>query len=208
MGLPRPVERHTPQEYYALEAKAEYKSEYYRGQIFAMSGGSKAHSEITVNLVGGLWQRLRGQPCRPYEGNFRLKVIATGLRCYPDVSVYCGPIEPDPDDPRAETGTNPTVVFEVLSKSTEGYDRGFKASNFRQVASLRAYVLVSQETAHVEVYERKPDDTWLLREASGLDGSIPIPGIEVTLPLAEVYDRVEFPPAVPIEELSDPVRRV
>jgi Uma2 family endonuclease len=206
MGLPQPVKRFTPQEYYAREAAAAQKSEYYKGEIFAMAGGSKAHSEITINLGGGLWQRLQGRPCRPYDSNYRLKVIATGLRCYPDVSVYCGPIEPDPEDPEAATGTNPSVLFEVLSKSTEGYDRGFKAANYREIASLRTYVLVAQDSPHVEAYDRQPDGSWRLREAKGLNATLSIPGIDVTLPLAEIYDRVEFPPPTPIEQLSDPVR--
>lgn len=206
MGLAQPVKRYTPQEYYALELEAEYKSEYYQGEIFAMAGGTFEHSLIASNLGGELRQRLKGHICAAFQSDARVAVKVTGLRCYPDVSIYCGPIEFDPEDKSGTTGINPTVLFEVLSKSTEAHDRGFKTLNYRRIPSLRAYVLVSQDTPHIEVYERNADGSWLLREASGLEASVVIPGIDVTLPLAEVYDRVTFPPPVPIEQLSDPVR--
>jgi Uma2 family endonuclease len=126
MSLP-PRKRYTPQEYYALEREAAYKSDYYDGEIFAMAGGTIAHSLICSNLVREVGNRLKGGPCAAYESNLRLKVQATGLRCYPDVGVYCGAMERDPDDPKSETVINPTVLIEVLSESTEAYDRGFKA---------------------------------------------------------------------------------
>jgi Uma2 family endonuclease len=192
MSLPHPIKHYTPAEYYRLERQASYKSDYYDGEIFAMAGGSTRHSLIVMNIGGELRQRLKGNPCAPYESNQRLKVVATGLRVYPDVSVYCGPLEYDEDDVNAETATNPAIVFEVLSPSTEVYDRGFKAENYRRIDSLRAYVLVSQETPHVEVYERQADNSWLLREEKRLDAAVKVPGIEVELPLAEVYARIVF----------------
>src|SRR4051794_35245398 len=130
MTSPQPVKRFTPAEYYALEREADYKSDYYRGEIFAMAGGSAGHSLITANIGGEVRQRLKGKPCRAYESNLRLGVLATGLRCYPDLSIYCGPLQFDPEDKSGETATNPTLLFEVLSKSTEGYDRGAKAENY------------------------------------------------------------------------------
>jgi Uma2 family endonuclease len=114
------------------------------------------------------------------------------LQTYPDASVFCDRIQFAPEDPANTTALNPTVLFEVLSRSTEGYDRGFKADNYRRIESLNCYVLVSQENAHVEVYERQAEGAWLLREAKGLSTQVTIPSIEVTLPLADVYDRVEF----------------
>jgi Uma2 family endonuclease len=192
MSPPQPQKRYTPQEYYALEREAAYKSDYYDGEIFAMAGGTIAHSLICSNLVREVGNRLKGGPCAAYESNLRLKVQATGLRCYPDVGVYCGAMERDPDDPKSETVINPTVLIEVLSESTEAYDRGFKADNYRRIESLKAYVLVSQEDPHVEVYERQAEGTWLLREARGLDARVSIPSIDVALPLADIYDRVEF----------------
>jgi Uma2 family endonuclease len=197
MAVPQPLKRYTPQEYYALEREAEYKSDYYQGEIFNMSGGTARHSLISVNLGREVSSRLKGKPCRAYESNLRLVVLATGLRCYPDLSVYCGPLHFDPEDKSGETATNPTLLVEVLSKSTEGYDRGLKAENYRRIESLRAYVLVSQVKAHVEVYERQPSGSWLLRDANGPDAVLALPAIGVELPLAEIYDGVEFPPPEP-----------
>jgi len=194
MGVLQPVKRYTPQEYYALERVAEYKSDYYDGEIFAMAGGTTRHSVIVINIGGELRQRLKGNPCAPYESNQRLKVLETGLRIYPEVSVYCGPLEYDEEDLFKETATNPTIVFEVLSPGTESYDRGFKSANYRRIASLKAYILVSQDAPHVEVYERQSDKLWLLREESKLDAEVELPGLGIALPLSEIYDRVEFPP--------------
>jgi Uma2 family endonuclease len=195
MGLPQPVRRYTVQEYYELDRAAEFKSEFYGGEIFAMAGGTVDHSRICSNLIGEIRTCLRGKPCEVFESNLRLKIKATGLRTYPDASVYCGPMERDEEDSTGQTFTNPTVVFEVLSPSTEGYDRGFNAENYRQVQSLRAYVLISQRMPHAEIFERQPDDSWLLREVRGREATLNIPSIGVVLPLAEMYARVEFPPA-------------
>jgi Uma2 family endonuclease len=193
MGLPQPVKRYTPREYYALEREAEYRSDYYNGQIFAMAGGTSRHSDIILNICGELRNRLKGRPCRPKESNQRLKVAATGLRFYPDVSVFCGPLEYDTEDlDMPETAVNPTMLFEVLSPSTESYDRGFKSENFRMIATLKSYVLVAQDKPHVEMYERQANDHWLFSEVKGLEGNLELPAIGVSLPLAEIYEAVEF----------------
>jgi Uma2 family endonuclease len=192
MGLPQPVKRYTPQEYYALEHEAESKSDYYKGEIFAMAGGTARHSLICNNIGGEMRSRLKGKPCTVYESNLRLKVVATGLRSYPDVSVYCEPLQIDDEDPNGQTYTNPAVVFEVLSKSTEAYDRGFKSLNYRRLPSLRAYVIVSQDTPSVEIYERQPDGRWILGEAAGMDATLSIAPLSIDLPLTEIYDRVDF----------------
>jgi Uma2 family endonuclease len=192
MAIPKQVKLYTPQAYYALERDADYKSEYYKGEIFAMSGGSARHSLISINIGREIGNRLKGKPCRAYESNLRMKVLATGLRTYPNVSVYCGPLEFDDEDPGVETATNPSVLFEVLSKTTEGYDRGQKADNYRQVRTLQAYVLVAQSAPHVEIYERQPTRHWLLREEKGLGATLSIPAIGADLPLSEIYDGVDF----------------
>lgn len=192
MALARSIKRHSLQEYYHLEERDSYKSEFYQGEIFAMAGGSPRHSLVCMNLVGELRQRLKGKRCTPYEGNLRLKIEQTGLVTYPDASVFCEPLEIDPQDPSKQTAINPTVVFEVLSKSTEAYDRGKKAENYRQVASLKAYLLLSQAEPHVEIYEKHGDGFWFLREFNGLEAVVEIPCLGLTLPLAELYDRVVF----------------
>lgn len=201
MTLPPRVKRYTPQEYYRLERDAEFKSDYYEGEIFpvgevlAMAGGTAEHSLICGNLIREVGNRLKGGPCTVYESNLRLKIIATGLRTYPDMNVYCEKLLRDEEDEDGETYLNPTVLFEVLSKTTEAYDRGFKADCYRQVPSLRAYGLVSQTAPHIELFERQPDGLWALREAKGLESILSIPPLRIELPLAEVYARVEFGPS-------------
>jgi Uma2 family endonuclease len=192
MGLAQPKKRFTPQEYYELERVAEYKSDFYAGEIFAMAGGTIRHSRICTNLIRETGNRLKGTPCETFESNLRLKIKLTGLRNYPDMSVYCGPFEYDEEDPNRETVTNPTVLFEVLSPSTEAYDRGFKSENYRRIPSLKAYLLISQNKAHVEIYQRQTDGSWSLREEDRMNAALAIPPLGIELPLAEIYAGVDF----------------
>jgi Uma2 family endonuclease len=192
MGLPQPVKRYVIEEYYGLEREAPGRSEFYQGEIFAMAGASATHSRICSNLIREAGSQLKGKPCEVFESNLRLRIKATGLRTYPDASVFCGSLEKDPEDPNGETYVNPTVVIEVLSRSTEGYDRGFKSENYRQIESLQAYILLSQSAPHAESYERQIDGSWVLREVRGLDAMLAIPAIGVNLSLREIYERVNF----------------
>ena len=193
MGRPKAITRYSAEDYYDLGEEEAYKSEYFDGEIFAMAGGGPEHSLIIANLLGELGQRLKGKPCTPYDGNLRIEIPATGLITYPDLSVFCKKLELDSKDKRKQTATNPTVVFEVLSKTTESYDRGKKAENYRQLESLKAYVLVCQTSPHIELYERHGDGFWFLTESKGLDQEIAINPLGLSLPRAEVYDRIEFP---------------
>src|SRR5258708_1959970 len=193
MTVPQRIRRYTPEEYYRLEHAAESKSDYYNGEIFAMAGGTERHSLICTNIGGETRSRLKNSPCRAYESNLRLKVAATGLRCYPDVSVYCQPLAVDLEDPYGQTYTNPTVLFEVLSKSTEAYHRNLKWEHYRRIPSLRAYVMVSQDAPHVEIYERQADGRWAFWEVDGLAAALSIPPLSIELPCSEIYVRVEFP---------------
>jgi Uma2 family endonuclease len=203
MGIPKTANYITPEEYYRLERAAEYKSEYFDGEIFpmnrhtvhGMAGGTSRHSLITVQLTMELGNALKKSPggCRPYSSDQRVKVAATGLRSYPDLSVFCGKLEYDEDDDQKETATNPAALFEVLSDSTEAYDRGAKAENYRKIASLKAYALISQNAAHIELFERQADGSWLMTEATGMNASLRIPSLGIELSLGEIYDGVEFP---------------
>ncbi len=166
----QPQHRYPPEEYLALERKAEYKSEYLAGEIFAMSGASERHNLIALNVAAALHAQFRGRPCKAYMSDMRVKVSPTGLYTYPDVVALCG-------DPQS---------------STEAYDRGGKFGHYRKLASLAEYVLISQEEPHIEHYVRRPDNQWLLSEVSDLQGSIQLPSINCTLTLAEVYEKVEF----------------
>ena len=195
-----PVTQYTLAEYLAREETAVYKSEFYRGQIFAMSGGSPEHNTVGGNVFAALRGRLRGSPCRPFNSDQRIRIPANGLTTYPDVAVVCGELQRDPLATSAIN--NPSVIFEVLSDSTESYDRGKKFELYRQLESLREYLLVAQDEAHVERYVRQADDSWLLTVFKGLDAAVELTTLGCTLPLAEVYEDVTFPPPKPLPELA------
>ena len=189
MGLPQRVVTYTPAEYLRREREASYRSEYLRGEIFAMTGGSLKQSQIKTNILGELRNRLKGRPCAPYDCDLRIK-CATGLYTYPDASVICN--EPEFDDARKDTVLNPTLLVEVLSKTTEAYDRGKKFDHYRTIAALREYVLVSQDEPMIQRFLRNDDETWTLTAVAGLEQTIALRSIGVDLPLAEVYERVDF----------------
>jgi Uma2 family endonuclease len=160
----------TFEEYLAKERVAEGKSEYYRGQIFAMSGGSPRHNTISVNISSSLRGRLRGSPCRPFNSDQRIRIQANGLATYPDVSVVCGEFQVNSVD--RDAIVNPRVFFEVLSQSTESYDRGKTFELSRQLDSLEEYVLVSQGEALIERFSRQEYGSWLLTVFKGLNASL------------------------------------
>ncbi|PAW81025.1 MAG: hypothetical protein B9S33_17415 [Pedosphaera sp. Tous-C6FEB] len=191
MGLAQKVPRLTPMEYLAIERSASTKSEFYDGEMFAMAGGTALHSLIGTNVAGEFRNKLRGKHCVPYNADLRIQVQATGLFTYPDLSVICGPLQfADADD----TVTNPSVLVEVLSPSTEAYDRGQKFLQYRQIPSLREYLLVSQHEPLLELFVRQDNNLWSLREAAGLDARLEIPSLEITVSLAEIYANVDFLP--------------
>ena len=192
MTLPLPLYRCTPQEYLDRERDAVERHEYYHGEVFAMSGGTPDHSLIISNVNGELRALLRGKPCRVYESNLRVRIPRTSLYTYPDASVICGERQFDPLDARKETVTNPTHVVEVLSPSTESWDRGGKFQNYQQIESLREYVLVSADKALVETYLRQPDGTWIYNAAKGPESRARLHSLGIELLLAEVYAGVEF----------------
>ena len=182
--------QYTPEEYLALERQAECKSEYYAGEIFAMAGASRWHNLIVANVIGELRSQLKGRPCTTYPSDMRLQISPTGLYTYPDVTVVCG--DARFEDTQQDTLLNPTLIVEVLSESTEAYDRGGKFAHYRKLASLMEYVLITQTKPHVEHYVRQPDNRWLLAEADSLHHTLHLPSIDCHLSLAEVYDKVEI----------------
>ena len=185
----QPKSLYTPEEYLALERKAEYKSEYFAGEIFAMSGASERHNLIVGNVFAMLHIQLRKRPCRVYMSDMRVRVSPTGLYTYPDIVALCG--EPQFDDEQKDTLLNPAVIIEVLSPSTEAYDRGEKFAHYRKLSSVAEYVLISQEKPHVEHFVRQPDNQWLLSETSNLHDAVQLPSINCALALDEVYEKVE-----------------
>jgi len=185
--------RLTEAEYLELERAAEFKSEFYDGEMFAMAGGSPMHSLIAANLIIQFGTKLTGGPCKAFTSDLRLKVEATGLFTYPDVAVVCGPLQfaPGTDD----TVINPTIIAEVLSDSTEGYDRGEKFQHYRQMPSLLEYLVVSQRLPRIEQFLRGSDGEWTLRMAEGKSATLALPSLKVALALNEVFAGVDFPPA-------------
>jgi len=185
-----PKTKLTPGEYLELERKAEYKSEYFDGEIFAMSGAKRNHNKITTNLSGLVWQHLKGKDCESYSNDMRVFVPQTGLYTYPDIVVVCG--EPKFQDNVFDTLLNPILLIEVLSESTESYDRGKKFQHYRSIESLQEYVLVAQDEARIEKYVKSGDGFWVLSEAVGLEAEIEFASIECRIALAEVYDKIDF----------------
>jgi Uma2 family endonuclease len=184
--------RCTPEQYLEQERKATYKSEYINGCIYAMAGATRAHILITGNVSGELRSQLKGRPCESYASDMRIQVAPTGLYTYPDVAAVCGEIRFE--DTHNDTLLNPTVIIEVLSPSTEAYDRGDKFAHYRRLESLREYVLVAQDKCRVERYARQGAE-WTLTEISDLNGSLRLNSIDCNIALREIYDKVEFPAA-------------
>ncbi|NUQ38775.1 MAG: Uma2 family endonuclease [Caldilineales bacterium] len=183
----------TPQEYLTRERRAMTKSEYLNGEVFAMAGASKEHNLITVNIAASLHGQLRRRPCTVYANDMRVKVRPSGLYTYPDVVVVCGQAEFE--DEQVDTLLNPTLLIEVLSDSTEAYDRGRKFDHYRALASLQEYLLVTSQAAAVDQFVRQPDGRWLLTAYRGSGAVVNSAAIDCRLPLAEIYDKVDLPDA-------------
>jgi len=193
MAVAKPIHRLTEAEYLEIERRAEFKSEFLDGEMFAMSGGTRWQSLIANNLGSELRTQLKGRPCIAYTSDLRVKVQAVGLYTYPDLSVVCG--EQQFDDTQTDTLLNPTVIVEILSDSSEAYDRGKKFEMYRQIPSLREYLLVSQRRPLIEQFIRQDSGEWLLREVSGMNARLSSPSLNVTIALSEIFSQVEFLPA-------------
>ncbi len=214
MQAARSTNRLSEAEYLDIERAAAFKSEFYDGEMFAMAGGSPMHSLIAENLIGTLGDRLKESPthsliagnliralgnrlegrgCLTFTSDLRVKIEHSGLYTYPDVSVAWDYLRFA--DAEQDTLVNPTLLAEVLSDATEAYDRGEKFGHYRRMASLQAYLVVSQRQPRVELFLRGEAGQWLLGEAGGLDASIVIPPLDISLPLREVFANVSFPEA-------------
>jgi Uma2 family endonuclease len=207
---------YTVEEYLALEETAEEKHEYLDGRIYPLGGGTSAmtgttanHARLTANVIGLLHAQLRGRPCHVFTSDLNVRIEATGLHTYPDASALCG-------EPRL-TGRkvagkqdlvllNPSVPVEVLSPSTEAYDRGTKFDHYRQIASLREYVLVSQDEMHVELFTRDSEDgtRWSFADARGPEGEIALPSVGAVLAVRDVYEGVDVPERRPMRAVYEP----
>jgi len=189
----------TAEEYLAFEATTDVRHEFHDGEMFAMGGGTLWHNLIKDNCAHSIRKRIEGRGCRVVTSDQRVKVDATGLYTYPDVVVFCGAATME--DGIHHTLTNPLLIVEVLSESTEKYDRGIKFGHYRRLATLREYMLVAQDRLSVEVFLRQPGETdpegngdnWMLSTAAAPNSSIHLGTLGISVPLAELYDGVEFP---------------
>jgi Uma2 family endonuclease len=185
-----PKRKMTEAQYLAIERAAQTKSDFYAGEMYAMAGAKRNHNLVVTNVVGSLYQQLQKRPCELYSNDMRVRVNPSGLFTYPDAVVVCGKIEFL--DGQDDTLLNPTLIVEVLSDSTVSYDRGFKASCYRRLPSLREYLLIEQDRPQIERYVRTTKGKWMLDEASELTQTLQLEAIDCELSLAAVYDKVAF----------------
>jgi Uma2 family endonuclease len=190
--------RYTLAEYLEFEEASPAKHEFHHGEILAMSGSSPEHALITVNVLAAIHARLAGKPCRVYSSDLKIAVGNSADIHYPDGSVICGPLEFHPADPRHRLITNPRVIVEVLSPTTEAYDRGAKFSLYRTLPSLEEYVLVSQDKPMIETFVRQADGRFVIAATfAGLDATATLSSLNIQIALADVYAGVTFPGPIP-----------
>ncbi len=181
----------TPEQYLEIERKAERKSEYWNGEMFAMAGATAPHNLVASNTSSLAHAQLRSKPCRVYHSDMRVRVLAAGLDTYPDVIIDCG--EELFLDGHRDTLLNPKVIVEVVSPSTEAYDRGRKFEHYRQIESLEQYLLLSQDRMQAELFSRQPSGQWMLAFATHPDEFVELSSDGCRLSLAECYEKVDLP---------------
>ncbi len=178
----------SPEEYLTLERKAEFKSEYVDGVVYALAGASQRHNLIVANIIITIGEQLKSRPCRVYPSDLKVRLPNSKRFFYPDVTVVCG--DEEFADEEQDVVLNPTLIVEVSSESTSAFDRGKKFLSYQQIGSLREYLLVSQDEILVEGYARQGNDTWLYTRAMGLDGRLSLLSVQCDLSLDDIYDKV------------------
>ncbi len=184
------IQRYSPTDYLALERAGEFKHEFFDGEMFLMAGGTIEHSQVAANVIRALGNALADTGCRVLTSDMKIK-LPTGLYTYPDASVVCD--QPQYEDDHKDVLLNPLLIVEVLSPSTEAYDRGQKFRHYQTCPSLREYVLIAQDRSAVDHYLRQPSGQWLLTTFESLDATMPLPSLGVGLRLRDIYAKVEFP---------------
>ena len=180
----------TIEEYLEFENASDEKHEYYQGEVFAMSGAKISHNIIAVNMLSGLKQMLKGKPCRPFNSDQRIYIPANTLFTYPDISVVCGEIETKEDD--EWNILNPVVIVEILSTSTKNYDRGDKFKLYRDIVTLKEYILVDSKSIAIEAFRINNTGHWELEEYKSITDSLLIKALDISIPLGEIYERIKF----------------
>jgi Uma2 family endonuclease len=178
------------EEYLERERAANDKHEYYKGEIFAMSGASLEHNKITINLTALLKNKLKDKGCRPYGNDLRIHIPPNTLFTYPDISIICG--KPELTDDKFDTATNPIVLIEILSPSPRNYDMGIKFKLYRDIPTLKEYILIDSENVYVEKHVRHADHTWLLSELKNRQDLLQIEAVQVSVSLNDIYEDVSF----------------
>jgi Uma2 family endonuclease len=178
------------QEYLAMERESETRNEYWNGEIFAMTGASREHNQISANIVRVLGNQMLEKPCVVYSSDMKVKIEGVGKYTYPDIVAVCGKAEFE--DENGDVLLNPAVVVEILSESTEAYDRGDKFAHYQLVDSLAEYVLISQYACRVEKFTRRPDETWLYSKYGASNEVVELESVDCNLPLCEIYRKVDL----------------
>ncbi|MBK8669212.1 MAG: Uma2 family endonuclease [Saprospiraceae bacterium] len=184
MGLPE-KQHVSPEQYLDSERLALEKHEFYRGEIFAMSGATFRHNQIFKNTYINLGSKLKGKPCQPYGSDLRIHIPKNSFFTYPDISIICG--QPEMTDTIKDTVVNPSVIMEILSKSTYDYDKGQKFTLYRDIVSLKEYILIDSMSVRVEHYYKNDDGSWTLKDYRTIDDKIHIQTIAADLLLSDVY---------------------
>lgn len=179
----------TPEEYADWERQQPERHEYFAGELFSQAGGTRRHSLIGTNAARALGNLLKAGDCQVHGSDMRVHIEATGYQAYPDVSVVCPPLEGNSD----EVITNPVLLVEVLSPATADFDRGTKFGHYRQIPTLKEYLVFWQDEPRVEQHSRTAEGNWLLREYSGTDAILKLDCLGCSLPMSDVYDKVSFP---------------
>lgn len=178
------------EEYLEQERAATEKHEYYQGEIFAMSGASLNHNKIFSNVFIGIGALLKGKGCQPFGSDLRIHVPKNTLYSYPDISIICG--DPELTDEKFDTATNPSVIIEILSKSTRNYDRIEKFSLYRDIDSLQEYLLIDTEKVHITQHLRNANNGWQLTDHKSLNNTLTIDTVQITLLLTDIYEGISF----------------
>ncbi len=178
------------EDYLQAERDAVEKHEYYQGEIFAMSGASVKHNRIFSNFFGDIAYKLKGKGCQPYGSDLRIHIPENTLYTYPDISIICG--EPELTDEHFDTATNPSVIVEILSKSTRNYDRFSKFNLYRDIKSLKTYILIDSLSYSIELHTRNEDNTWQLQDLKLLDDTLVLKALQIEILLKDIYEGVTF----------------
>ncbi len=186
-AVPKPI--YNADQYLALEEGAEYRSQFYFGEIFAMAGASRRHNLASGNVLASVHSQLKGRSCEVYQNDMRVKVLPD-FYTYPDIVIVCG--EPEIEKRNGDNLLNPTVLIEVLSPSTEKFDRGDKFRFYRLMPSLKEYVLVSQDRVNVEHFYRQEDNSWLFTSLDDEGDVLELPSVSCSVSVKDIYDKVDF----------------